>query len=436
MAGDRREKHKSRRRVGIAREQLLEARSGVLVGNFPVAEFRSGVIEIAAFHELVVTVEHALRPVPEQGRVEAERAVSVGAEQGDQCQRISQVQPRQHAQLRKIRRTTESRRAHEGGHHAEASCRNVGRQSLARRLQAGCCLGIVVDHRAIGFERHQIDIAATQTCQCRPGWRRKGRIERVDARQDLPDALIGEGGRQQNGLPKIGGHDGARYDRPRCAHTDDVGDHQHHGQRCDDTRPARSQRKGDGYERRDADEHPEQPVDRVCEQHDGCDGCQAHPPRQILRRHPQKARNLLPVPVKIHRPSEQRGYGDVAVAPEHEQREYQRESCQHAWRRRAPPGNDEQQAEPQTDEFRSQPVVGHDGWRGPHVVEAEEGIQQQQREDGLRPATPRRQGRRDHARTRPDAMYPMPYCVGVRCQPSSLGAMRSHGERSSPGAPL
>lgn len=30
----------------------------------------------------------------------------------------------------------------------------------------------------------------------------------------------------------------------------------------------------------------------------------------------------------------------------------------------------------------------------------------------------------------------MPNCVGVNCQPASRGAMRSHGVRKPPGAPL
>ena len=320
------------------------------------------------------------------------------------AQRIGQIQTRQHAQLREIRRTAESRRTHEGRHHPKAPGSQIGCQTLARRTQARGCFGVVVDHRAVGFERHQIDIAAAQRSQRRTGWCHKRHVERVGARQGLPDALVGEDGRQQNGLPKVGRHDGARYHRPRCTHAGNVGDHQHHGQPCDDTRPVRAQRIGGSIERRDADEHPEQPVDRVREQHDGCDASRAHPPGQVLRRHPQKAGNLLPVPVKIHRPPEQSRHGDVAVSPEHEQHEHQRESGQHARRWRAPPGNHEQQAKPQTDEFRRQPVVGHDGRRGPHVVEAEQAVQQQQREDGLHCTTRRRHGRRAHARTRPDAM--------------------------------
>lgn len=138
----------------------------------------------------------------------------------------------------------------------------------------------------------------------------------------------------------------------------------------------------------------------------------AQPPRRGLRRHPQKARNLKPVPIQVDWPAEQRGRHHVAVAAQHHQGVERSHPRQRTRRHGTAPARPREQRAPQDHELGRDAVVGPHHGRGPPQVEAQQAAEQQHpRQPAQR--LPRRHGLRHGLR------HSWRYC--------GRGGFRSHG---------
>ncbi len=194
-----------------------------------------------------------------------------------------------------------------------------------------------------------------------------------------------QGGQQQVRLARVGRCHWPGDDRPGGLDAGLVGRHQHdRGRRDGEGRPG-AQGGGCGIPGAHLDRQPHQPVEppqaQQCHQHHA----EARPEAEVPGGHRQEARDLRAVPIQIDRPAEQRGRGDVEVAAQHQQEVAQGEPADQPARRGSGAPRHEQQDDPQGDELGCEPGVGHHGRGGPEVVEAQCGVQEQQRQRDLQP---------------------------------------------------